>query len=715
MVCIFVVWLHIKAHVSRSVANRALQGIQLILSTMLHLVQASLALSGIHVQLPDITIPKDVRTAYGTYSVDPEIIRTACCPRCFTLYSQPIPWKCQWKESPRSRACNTELWTTQNTQKGPKSIPKCLYSTQSFDSWLHFFLSRQVVEDNLEKTFQQRLDHPVAFGANMHDIQDSPAWRDLYGGFQSSRNLVFGIYIDWFNPFSNKMAGMLNQSIMSTISLTIHLGKQVSCGAIVLYCLNLPPHLRYRPENTFIVGLTPSPRAPNATTICHLLDPFIASIAKYSLPQGQQVATFYQTNGTSVQVKVAPLVSDLEASRKVSGFLDHAAIMFCSFCLCTHDEIEHLDLNNWQLRNGIHVRQQANEWLHKTTKVAREALQKESGVRWSPFFHLAYWDPVRHVVLGFMHNWLEGILQHHLRTLWAIGRDQKEAQKVKNIDDDEIFSESDIFESESELEDLIEENASYARRSESMDTDQTTSLPPISHSPSPNRSGTASSGTATPRHQIQENPYPHYLDSIDSDSDDNDTVDLDYMPTDPIPFNFSDAQLTAIHHCIRDITLPTWVQRPPINLGQPGHGKLKAREYLTLFATIFPLIIPEFWYTSEASALEQKHFNCFYHLVSATNIVVSFCTSNASADAYTQHYTQYRSAIQELFPDHPSKPNHHYAMHNAALLKYWGPLAAFSEFPGERMNGMLQEIKTNNQMRRLYIQLLLMYNILIIL
>ncbi|KAK7013213.1 hypothetical protein R3P38DRAFT_2546681 [Favolaschia claudopus] len=37
-------------------------------------------------------------------------------------------------------------------------------------------------------------------------------------------------------------------------------------------------------------------------------------------------------------------------------------------------------------------------------------------------------------------------------------------------------------------------------------------------------------------------------------------------------------------------------------------------------------------------------------------------------------------------------------MHNASLLKHWGPFPALSEFAGERMNGMLQKIKTNKKM-----------------
>ncbi|KAF8068046.1 hypothetical protein FPV67DRAFT_1669907 [Lyophyllum atratum] len=126
-----------------------------------------------------------------------------------------------------------------------------------------------------------------------------------------------------------------------------------------------------------------------------------------------------------------------------------------------------------------------------------------------------------------------------------------------------------------------------------------------------------------------------------------------------------------------------------------------------LFTCIFPLIIPEFWYaTTATNQSHHEHFHCFRHLVSATNIISAFKTSNADADAYTQHYTHYRIAIQHLFPYRPSKPNHHYAMHNGALLKYWGPLASFSEFPGERMNGMLQKINTNRKLRDLDLTML---------
>lgn len=154
----------------------------------------------------------------------------------------------------------------------------------------------------------------------------------------------------------------------------------MSCGAILLYCLNLPFHIRYRFENTFIVGLTPPPHLPDPTTISHLLDPVITSVAKYGSAPGQNVPTSSHPDGIPVQAKIAPLIADLEGSRKTAGFLGHGAIMFCSFCLCTNGQLENLDITSWEPRNGAQVRAQAQTWLNQVTKASRNSYATSTGV-----------------------------------------------------------------------------------------------------------------------------------------------------------------------------------------------------------------------------------------------------------------------------------------------------------------------------------------------
>ena len=107
MISILVVWLHAKVGISCSVANKALQALQLIFMTILHILEAALLSFGATVRLSDMNIPCDVQTAYWLHFTD--IIHTACCPKCCSLIAHPIPWQCQWRASPRSCSCNTEL------------------------------------------------------------------------------------------------------------------------------------------------------------------------------------------------------------------------------------------------------------------------------------------------------------------------------------------------------------------------------------------------------------------------------------------------------------------------------------------------------------------------------------------------------------------------------------------------------------------------------
>ncbi|EJD41112.1 hypothetical protein AURDEDRAFT_47799, partial [Auricularia subglabra TFB-10046 SS5] len=157
-------------------------------------------------------------------------------------------------------------------------------------------------------------------------------------------------------------------------------------------------------------------------------------------------------------------------------------------------------------------------------------------------------------------------------------------------------------------------------------------------------------------------------------------------------------QLVDIRKCIADLVLPTWVERPPVNLGEKSHGTLKAAVWLTLFVVVFPLKLLEFWAKPQATQREKLLLDNFYELVAATNIVASFTTSNADADAYQQHYLKYCRGLQSLFSSSHSVPNHHYAMHNPDMLKFWGPLPPLSEFAYERFDHVLQSVKTNRHL-----------------
>ena len=70
--------------------------------------------------------------------------------------------------------------------------------------------------------------------------------------------LIFTLHLDFFN-----VNGMLV------------CGATASCGSIVMACLNLPPHLFYKPENLYLAGIIPGPNEPHLTELNHYIRPLV--------------------------------------------------------------------------------------------------------------------------------------------------------------------------------------------------------------------------------------------------------------------------------------------------------------------------------------------------------------------------------------------------------------------------------------------------------
>jgi hypothetical protein len=213
--CILVIWLHLKAGVSRKIANIVLKAIQFILTAQLGLIQIALeAQLGTEIKLPEIQLPQDVRTAFRTQFPEPKIQRTACCPKCFTLYPDlsTMPEFCTHKDTPLSWVCDAPLYRKEKQERidrGLKPLPRTWYNTQNFRSWLEWFLSQPEVEDHLQSTFERT----ATAGTEMYNFQDSPAWAGTKEFRTSKYHLVFAWYIDWFNPFTNKISGWSPPSV----------------------------------------------------------------------------------------------------------------------------------------------------------------------------------------------------------------------------------------------------------------------------------------------------------------------------------------------------------------------------------------------------------------------------------------------------------------------------------------------------------------------
>jgi hypothetical protein len=656
-------WLYLQCGVSRERASRAMF---LVFTIVLQAIRLGQML-GSKIHDPILQTTHDIRTAISALSLEPVLQRTVCCPKCFAPYSlDSLPEICPRRETRRSRLCGESLWMERYTAHGSKKVPRRLYTTQSFVSWLEFFLSRPGIEDLLDASYQSSPLPDV-----MWDIYDSPAWRSLGPYTTTYGNLTFSYYIDWFNPLTNKIAG-----------------KKISCGAIMMFCLNLPPELRHKPENTFFVGLTPPPKEPTVVTITAVSDPIMEQLDK--LWAGCTICSYRHPEGIQRRVAVLPLIADVPGIQKVAGYASHGHKHFCWFCNCQRDELDRVDIKAWIPRSPLDIRTAAMQWRDAKTKVARKSIFDQTGVRWSSLHRLIYRDPVRHTVLGVMHNWFEGVLQHHARRFWGIGVDSgHEEEGTTNLNTTseqlptswELISELHDDDLETELASLVSDSQSHVdtpaqpRALRRHATSSLAIIPPIQGG------GDSESGD------------DDYILADDESSDEDDETE----PLSSGPCVFDATELEKIHDCMRGVILPTYISRPPTNLGEKTHGKLKADNWFVLFTVFLPMCLPELWSTS--SDRDHLLLENFFNLVVCTNILGSFSTTSAMADTYLAHYIRYRQPLKTLFPHDGLRPNHHYAMHNGDFLKFWGPLMAVSEFPYERHNGMFQKVKTNGHMR----------------
>ncbi|KIK56756.1 hypothetical protein GYMLUDRAFT_173893, partial [Collybiopsis luxurians FD-317 M1] len=120
--------------------------------------------------------------------------------------------------------------------------------------------NRRDLEPYLERPYDPA---PPADG-KVSDIWESECLRNFRGpdgknlfltpDVPGENCLIFSLNEDGFNPYGNRTSG-----------------KKATVGGIYLVCLNLPPLLRHRPENIFLVGIIPGPKEPSAHQINYLL------------------------------------------------------------------------------------------------------------------------------------------------------------------------------------------------------------------------------------------------------------------------------------------------------------------------------------------------------------------------------------------------------------------------------------------------------------
>ncbi|KNZ57805.1 hypothetical protein VP01_2069g7 [Puccinia sorghi] len=165
------------------------------------------------------------------------------------------------------------------------------------------------------------------------------------------------------------------------------------------------------------------------------------------------------------------------------------------------------------------------------------------------------------------------------------------------------------------------------------------------------------------------------------------------------PF-WTSAKKTQLLQSLSKVVVPTGVSKLPKAFGYAKNGKVKASEWHNLFAIYLPLTFLDLIFDL-VDFEEQLHENQVLidntsSLVPCTNVVSLKTISEEDCECFERNYKLYSKTSRLCFPGLKVLPNHHFVLHIPAQLRWWGPLSAMSEFPGERLIGMLQKFKTNS-------------------
>jgi hypothetical protein len=379
--------------------------------------------------------PVDVRSATAQFSLEGKHMVYATCPnpKCHRTYKpvfegdSPIPKYptfCSHREFHDGSSCKQRLLRPRGINNRETQVPIKPFVYFDFKDWVGGLMAHPRFEDKMDAAWRAtNVNAP-----EMHDIFDGEALKNFQGPDGRHFSLgdgearyVFSLCVDFFNPSGNKQSG-----------------KKISCGIISLVCLNLPPDLRYKPENMFLAGVIPGPNEPPLTALNHYLTPLVNDLLEFWKPGVWLSRTHNYPNGRLCRCALVALVCDLPAARKAAGFAAHSHHHFCSICHCTRAQgYGGTDLR-WRRRTNAECRVYADRYNKARNEKERQSIFDASGLRWSELLRLPYFDIAQFVVVDAMHNLFLGLIKEHFDGILGI-RCDKEAEQpvfVVNLSDD---------------------------------------------------------------------------------------------------------------------------------------------------------------------------------------------------------------------------------------------------------------------------------------
>ncbi|TDL17694.1 hypothetical protein BD410DRAFT_807179 [Rickenella mellea] len=329
---------------------------------------------------------------------DDVLVMPVCttCHRVFPHDSQP-DLECN--------VCNQPLFKRSRIQLNPSDgipgndrtdVPQLRSPFRPLSCQLPEFVNRIGMEDALD-AWRTREQQPGI----LRDIMDGEVWKTIKGAdgkrfFDNDANrpdadeLRIGITLvfDGFGYHRSRNAGSHSTGVLS------------NCVA------NLPTHLKYRPRNLLLCGLTPGPKEFSADELQYFMKAYVDELIRL-LEEGIRVPTPKFPDGCQ------------------GGLYELFSLPFAATI--------QLSVASFPARDGEEHRRRAKDYLAESDPKQRGKLFKEHHARYFELSRLPYFDPVRMTIIDPMHNILLGIVKSQWLDSWIHGgalRERTETLKV---------------------------------------------------------------------------------------------------------------------------------------------------------------------------------------------------------------------------------------------------------------------------------------------
>ncbi|KAJ7488572.1 hypothetical protein B0H11DRAFT_1720508, partial [Mycena galericulata] len=312
---------------------------------------------------------------------------------------------------------------------------------------------------------------------------------------------------------------------------------------------------------------------------------------------------------------------------------------------------------------------------YRTAKTEQDAQSRfdKTGLRWTEFLRLPYFDLPTMLIIDSMHNLFLGLLKEHFR--YILGPRSTKTGK-KRADPDTVLDIIITPSPDNPRPTKPTEITSLEKAIKALSGPMSDRLKIPSERLDISRSGVwkglhVNSARMSQTEKVQDSGPPPAVELITAE------------------------EKEALWADLANIVKPSWMTSvPPQVGGESSDGKLKSDQWRTLGTVYMPITLIRLWSTSE-DPQRRELLDLTMDLVSAVILASSRVTSRANSEQCLAFLLSYRTKLKNLFPQYRCHPNHHMALHIPEFLLLFGPVHGWWTFPFERMIGKLQRVPTN--------------------